>query len=68
MLRLICSSEAEARRWAAAIRLIRKAQRQSGEFMAVKGKWTQYWSASQNAPYYYNEETEETTWESDVFN
>jgi hypothetical protein len=64
---LSCTNDADARRWANAVRLIRKAQRHSGEFMAVKGLITQYWSASQNAPYYYNESTGETTWECDDF-
>lgn len=37
--------------------------RNSGEILKSAGKWTAYWSKTEQSPYYYNEQTDETSWD-----
>jgi hypothetical protein len=42
---------------------VESTNRKSGEVLRTAGDWTEYWSKTEGAPYYYNDTTEETTWE-----
>lgn len=39
------------------------ANRNSGEVLKSAGQWTAYWSKTEQSPYYYNEQTDETSWD-----
>lgn len=77
LLRLTCPNDAEARRWAAAVALLRNMQRvgaappdarssqpaqASGELLRSHGDWKEYWSRTESSSYFYNERDDSTTW------
>lgn len=45
------------------LQAVESAHRNSGEVLRTAGEWTAYWSRTEQAPYYFNAETNQTTWE-----
>jgi hypothetical protein len=42
---------------------VESTHRKSGEVLRTAGDWTEYWSRTEQAPFYHNEVTDVTTWD-----
>jgi hypothetical protein len=48
---------------AVAVDVVDNSKRNSGDELRSAGKWTAFWSRTEQSEYFYNSETDETTWD-----